>query len=149
MPECANGEQYLWQFLDTKDDLMVVDSFVKANSVINISDSGTDYYRPLFWYSDDSKSQYENKFGIVHSDCYKKYGFKRTGCCCCPYGRELFEELRITETFEPELYKAVCNVFGESYEYTRKYRAFAKAMKREQLEEFTGQMNIFDYEVGE
>ena len=31
MTECAN----LWQFLDKKDDLMVVDSFVKANSVIN------------------------------------------------------------------------------------------------------------------
>ena len=30
MPECANGEQYLWQFIDKKDDLMVVDSFVKA-----------------------------------------------------------------------------------------------------------------------
>ena len=35
MTECANDEQYLWQFLDKKDDLMVVDSFVKANSVIN------------------------------------------------------------------------------------------------------------------
>ena len=114
-----------------------------------ISDSGTDKYRPLFWYSDESKRQYENKFGIVHSDCYKKYGFKRTGCCCCPYGREIFEELKITEIFEPKLYKAVCNVFGESYEYTRKYRAFAKAMKREQLEGDAVQMNIFDYEESE
>lgn len=33
--------------------------------------------------------------------------------------------------FEPKLYKAVCNVFGESYEYTRKYKEFAKAMKDE------------------
>ena len=29
------SDNYLWEFLDTKDDLMIVDSFVKANSIIN------------------------------------------------------------------------------------------------------------------
>ena len=28
-------EAYLWEFLDVKDDLLIVDSFIKANSVIN------------------------------------------------------------------------------------------------------------------
>ena len=138
-------------------DLMIVgvrkaEGGIRASAYKNcytINDSGVDYYRPLFWYSDDSKRQYENKFGIEHSDCYKKYGLKRTGCCCCPYGREVFEELRVTETFEPKLYKAVYNVFGESYEYTRKYREFAETKKREQLEGITRQMSIFDYEESE
>lgn len=29
------SEAYLWEFLDTHDDITIVDSFVKANSVIN------------------------------------------------------------------------------------------------------------------
>ena len=29
------NEDYLWEFLDTQDDITIVDSFVKANSVIN------------------------------------------------------------------------------------------------------------------
>jgi len=29
------NEAYLWEFLDTQDDITIVDSFVKANSVIN------------------------------------------------------------------------------------------------------------------
>ena len=29
------SESYLWEFLDAHDDMLIVDSFVKANSVIN------------------------------------------------------------------------------------------------------------------
>ena len=29
------SEDYLWEFLDVHDDMLIVDSFVKANSVIN------------------------------------------------------------------------------------------------------------------
>lgn len=36
---------------------------------------------------------------------------------------------------EPELYKAAINIFGKSYEYTRKYREFVKMMKAKEKEE--------------
>lgn len=112
----------------------------------SISDSGVDNYRPIFWYSDSSKKNYEEKFNIQHSKCYTIYGFTRTGCCCCPYGRNIEEELKITELFEPKLYKAVSNVFKESYEYTRKYRQFVENMKFiKKKTEINGQANIFDY----
>lgn len=108
----------------------------------SINDDKIDNYRPLFWYKDDTKKRYEAKFNVVNSDCYKKYGFKRTGCCCCPYGKEIEEELKVTKFYEPKLYKAVCNVFKDSYTYTRMYKEFVWNMKRK---ETSGQRTIFDY----
>lgn len=93
---------------------------------------GAAQYRPLWWYNNEDKKDYENYCGIVHSDCYKKYGFSRTGCCCCPYGwvhNKLLHELQQTKKYEPKLYKAVNTVFKDSYEYTRQYLQFRKEMK--------------------
>lgn len=89
-----------------------------------------DEYRPLFWYTNDDKSCYEQHYGIEHSKCYTEYGLKRTGCCGCPYGRNLDFELEVLKEHEPNLYKAVCNVFKDSYEYTRQYRQFCQEMNR-------------------
>lgn len=92
-----------------------------------------DNYRPLFWYKDSDKEDYEKAYGIVHSDCYTEYGLKRTGCCGCPYGRDFEEELEVINEYEPKLYKAVNNIFKDSYEYTRKYREFRKMMENKQM----------------
>ena len=54
---------------------------------------------------------------------------KRTGCAGCPFGRDFEYELEVIQKYEPRLYKAVNNIFGESYEYTRRYREFCKQMK--------------------
>ena len=93
---------------------------------------GAAQYRPLWWYNNEDKKDYEDYCGIVHSDCYKVYGFPRTGCCCCPYGwvhNKLLHELEQTKKYEPRLYKAVNTVFKDSYEYTRQYLQFRKEMK--------------------
>lgn len=82
---------------------------------------GAAQYRPLWWYSNQDKLDYEQHCGIVHSDCYHTYGFRRTGCCCCPYGWThggLQKELNQTKRYEPNLYKAVNNIFKDSFEYT-------------------------------
>lgn len=92
-----------------------------------------DFYRPIFWYLDSDKVDYEKSCNIIHSDCYKIWGFKRTGCCCCPYsGRNLYMELETTKKYEPKLYKAVNNVFKDSYDYTMKYHKFQKDMKQKE-----------------
>lgn len=91
-------------------------------------DNTYDNYRPIFWYKNSDKEEYDSHYGIVHSRCYTEYGLKRTGCCCCPFGRDLEYELKITEKYEPKLFVAVNNIFGDSYEYTRKYREFCKEM---------------------
>ena len=95
-------------------------------------EKGADKYRPIFWYSDEDKKQYEKENNIIHSKCYTEYGLKRTGCCGCPYGRDFEFELQVLKEHDPKLYKAICNIFKDSYEYTRKYREFAKQKKIEQ-----------------
>lgn len=88
-----------------------------------------DEYRPLFWYTNSDKEDYEKNYNIVHSKCYTEYGLKRTGCAGCPFGRDFEQELSVIEQYEPKLFKAVNNIFGDSYEYTRKYKAFYEKMK--------------------
>lgn len=99
-------------------------------SCFDENDSGCDNYRPLFWYKDSDKIDYENSYDIEHSKCYTEYGLKRTGCAGCPFGRDFEYELEVIQKYEPKLYKAVNNIFGDSYEYTRKYREFVKNMNK-------------------
>lgn len=91
-----------------------------------------DNYRPLFWYKDSDKVDYEMAYDIKHSRCYVEYGLKRTGCAGCPFGRNFENELKVIQKYEPKLYKAVNNIFGASYEYTRKYREFVKMMQEKE-----------------
>ena len=88
-----------------------------------------DEYRPIFFYSDSDKKDYEEYFGIIHSKCYLEYGLKRTGCSGCPFGKDFEFELDIIDKYEPKLFKAVNNIFGDSYEYTRRYKEFCEKMK--------------------
>ena len=89
-----------------------------------------DNYRPLFWYTNLDKQDYENNYSIIHSKCYTEYGLKRTGCAGCPFGRDFEDELLVIEKYEPKLFKAVNNIFGQSYEYTRKYKRFCENMDK-------------------
>lgn len=88
-----------------------------------------DNYRPLFWFKNEDKEVYDDVFTIKHSDCYCKWGFVRTGCVGCPFSRRILTELKTIKRYEPNMYKAVNNVFKESYEYTRQYRQFVREMK--------------------
>lgn len=89
---------------------------------------GISQYRPVFWYLAKDKEEYEEHYHIEHSKCYTVYGLDRTGCACCPFGRHFEHELEVVKKYEPKLYKAVNNIFGDSYEYTRRYRQFVKEM---------------------
>ncbi len=85
-----------------------------------------DEYRPIFWYKAEDKKTYEEHYNIQHSRCYTEYCLKRTGCAGCPYARNFEEELEAMRIFEPNLFIAVNNIFGKSYDYTRKYREFVE-----------------------
>lgn len=99
---------------------------VRANAYKSCFDNKDNYdrFRPIFWFSDDDKSYYRKLYNVSNSKCYSQYGLKRTGCCGCPFGREFEQELQIINKFEPKFYKAVNNIFKDSYEYTRKYKEF-------------------------
>lgn len=94
------------------------------------NDGATDEYRPIFWYKNSDKEDYENHYGVVHSKCYTKYGLERTGCAGCPFGRDFEYELEIIEKYEPKLFVAVTRIFKDSYEYTRKYKELCKEMDK-------------------
>lgn len=87
---------------------------------------GVSQYRPIFWFTDRDKKEYEKMFSIEHSACYKEYGLKRTGCAGCPYGRNLEDELNIISTHEPKLFATAKKIFKDSYEYTKRYKEFTK-----------------------
>lgn len=90
---------------------------------------GVSEYRPIFWYNNENRENYENAFGVTHSKCYSEYGMTRTGCAGCPFNRKVLQELSLIEKYEPKLYKAVNKIFGDSYEYTKKYKEFVKSME--------------------
>lgn len=91
---------------------------------------GADSFRPLFWLTDRDKQDYKKQYGIVNSDCYEVWGLDRTGCCGCPFGKKFEQELNLMQQYEPKMYKAALNIFGESYDYTRKFLQFREEMKK-------------------
>ena len=95
------------------------------------NDNGCDNYRPLFWYKNDDRDKYIEAYAIEPSKCYTEYGLKRTGCAGCPFGRNFEFELQVIWQYEPQLFKAVNNIFRESYEYTRCYREFCKQTEKD------------------
>jgi 3'-phosphoadenosine 5'-phosphosulfate sulfotransferase (PAPS reductase)/FAD synthetase len=104
-------------------------------------------YRPIFWYSNQDKVDYEKMFSVVHSDCYTKYGLPRTGCCGCPCSRTYKDELNSIKNEEPNLYKAAKTIFKDSYEYTEKYYKYRALRERQDESEKRGytQMNLEDF----
>lgn len=105
-----------------------------------------DEFRPIFWFKDSDKKAYEKFYNIIHSKCYTKYGLKRTGCAGCPYGKDFEEELKIMREYEPNLHRAVTNVFRDSYEYTNSYRNFVKEhYSEDKTEQNARQMKIDDF----
>ena len=90
-----------------------------------------DDYRPIFWFKNEDRELYERAYDIVHSKCYTEYGMKRTGCAGCPFALDFEDNLELIQQHEPKLYKAVNKIFGESYEYTRKYREFVRMKESE------------------
>lgn len=103
---------------------------------------GADNFRPLFWLTDKAKDIYRRFYNIVRSDCYEIWGMKRTGCAGCPFGKQFEEELDIVKVFEPLHYRAMLAVFGESYNYTRKFLEYREKMKIKTGRQDESQMNI-------
>lgn len=86
-----------------------------------------DKYMPLFFWNDETKQWYKEDEGIRYSDCYEIWGMKRTGCVGCPFGSDVGMELDMIREYEPNMYKACMNVFGESYRLMDKFNV--KRMK--------------------
>lgn len=105
---------------------------VRSRAYKNCYDINTgkaDKFRPLFWFTDKEKIIYNSHFDVKNSRCYSEYGLNRTGCCGCPFGKNLEYELEVCSKYEPLLYKAISKVFKNSYVYTKKYNDFKKSFR--------------------
>lgn len=89
-----------------------------------------DEYRPIFWFTDKDKEEYLSFYGVELSDCYTKYGLKRTGCSGCPYAQDWKGELAALEEFEPKLANGVKHIFADSYKFLEDYEAFCQDMEK-------------------
>lgn len=83
---------------------------------------GYDKYMPLYWWDDKTKEDFKKAEGIRYSDCYEVYGMLRTGCCGCPCNSRVNHDLNIMRTYEPSLFKACMNVFGQSYKIMDEFK---------------------------
>ena len=88
-----------------------------------------DLYFPIFWWTDKDKQLFDEVLGIKHSECYGTYGMKRTGCPGCPFGQRYEDEINSIAEFEPQLNIVVDRMFGETYDFTRKYKAYQALTK--------------------
>jgi len=86
-------------------------------------------FLPIFWWTNADKELFDRLLNIKHSECYDVYGMKRTGCPGCPFGGRFEDEIIAIEKYEPKLTKAVGKLFGEPYDYIRKYKEFQKTVK--------------------
>ena len=112
--------------------------FIMECSIILVLSCAELIFTVPIGYTNSDKKYYEELCNIQHSRCYTEYNLKRTGCVGCPFNPRINEELAIIEKNEPQLYKAAMNIFGKSYEYTAKYRAFVKEMKAKEKEQKHG-----------
>lgn len=94
-----------------------------------------DKYMPLFFWDDETKQYYKEHEGIKYSDCYEVWGMRRTGCVGCPFNLQIRDDLKTIQKYEPLLYQACMNVFGESYRLMDKFHIRRKPILKETYEE--------------
>lgn len=113
--------------------------------------SGQFRLRPLYYVSDKDKEWYKQYHGVRYSDAYEVYGLTRTGCCGCPISYKAIDDLEIIRPYEPNVVKAAWNIFGNSYEYRKKYNEYKERRRLEEKQkeesdyQIEGQMNITDF----
>jgi len=100
--------------------------------------------RPLYYVSDKDKAWYKEHFGVKYSDAYEVYGLTRTGCCGCPISYKAVEDLEKIRPYEPNLVKAVWNVFGKSYLYRQQYNEYKAKRIEEEKRKKNAQISLFE-----
>ena len=103
--------------------------------------------RPLFYVSDADKQWYKDYHKITYSDAYEVYGLKRTGCCGCSISANAVKDLEKIKPYEPKIYKAAWNIFGDSYRYRQKYNDYKASRmaeeKNKRSQDVPNQLSLF------
>lgn len=91
-------------------------AFSKRDNICTIVRSnGIIVKNPIIDWGDEMCELYVNKYNLPLSDAYIVYGLGRTGCYCCPFSKDLINNLKILYKYEPNKYKAALYYLGDVY----------------------------------
>lgn len=117
------------------------------NETMCFSENANGQFRlkPLYYVSDADKQWYKDYHKIIYSDAYEIYSFKRTGCCGCSISANAVRDLEILKDYEPKIYKAAWNIFGDSYRYREQYNDYKARRTAEDKKAINkNQASLFD-----
>lgn len=100
----------------------------RSVSYKSVYEAKTGDFRPILFFNNNDKEEFNREFNIVNATCYKY--LKRTGCALCPcmLPSSLGREIDYLKANDYELYDKAVQVFGQSHELAEKYHEFVKKM---------------------
>lgn len=105
---------------------------------------------PIIDWSDNICEMFIKEYNVPLSKAYTVYGLRRTGCFCCPYAKDLYNNLENLHKNEPNRYKAALFYLKDVYiaqgvqlkfdsaymkEYTEKWKCY-EIMRYEMLKKY-------------
>ena len=102
---------------------------------------------PIIDWSDEMVEEFIRRENVPLSEAYTKYGMKRTGCCCCPFSKELDEDLKTMWEHEPQKYKASMFWLKDVYIAQNVILPFDEEYERERIEKWKNEYEPMRYEM--
>ena len=108
---------------------------------------------PIIDWTDEMVDRFIEKYNVEISKAYTLYGCQRTGCCACPYSKNLKHDLKVLWDYEPLKYKAMMHWLKDVYmyqevecdwdeEYMKEYermKPIIEQRKKEMMDKFRSQ----------
>lgn len=91
---------------------------------------------PIIDWSDEMVEEFIKRENVPLSEAYTKYGMSRTGCCCCPFSKELAEDLKMLWEYEPQKYKASMFWLKDVYIAQNVILPFDEEYEKERIEKW-------------
>lgn len=76
---------------------------------------GVIYKTPIIDWSDEDVEEFVEKYHVPLSRAYTEFGFRRTGCMCCPFSLKIEDDLKYLFYHEPNRYKAAMHWLKDVY----------------------------------
>ena len=86
---------------------------------------------PLIDWSSEDIEEFIEKYNVPLSKAYTEFGFQRTGCCACPFARDVDRNLEYLYYHEPNRYKAMMHWLKDVYIAQNVILPFDQAYERE------------------
>lgn len=91
---------------------------------------------PIIDWSDEMVEEFIKRENVPLSEAYTKYGKNRTGCCCCPFSKELAKDLKVLWEYEPQKYKASMFWLKDVYIAQNVILPFDEEYEKERIEKW-------------